>query len=118
MPSKESYLVFFLVISGILFLLQWFVYTRLRRIVKRDFPDRADTILRVARWVFVIMNIPVAFLFFRRSLNAELPVLTNIMLVPYTIWQGLMLVWALILIPISVLEAGKKLLRNLVKHRT
>ncbi|MBS1903649.1 MAG: hypothetical protein JSS75_08105 [Bacteroidetes bacterium] len=118
MPSKESYLAYFLAISAILFLLQWFVYRQLKKVVVRDFPDRSALIVRIARITFFVMNIPVAFLFFRRQINAQLPVLTNILLVPYTIWQGLMIVWTLILVPIVVWELTSKRLRNLRRRRT
>ena len=118
MPSKESYLVFFLVTSGLLILLQWFVYRRFSRIIRRDFPDRAEQFLRVTKWVFVVMNIPIAFLFFRRQIHAELPVLTNVLLVPFTIWQGLIIVWTLVLFPLVVFEFTKNRLRNIRKSRS
>ena len=115
MPSKESYLVFFLVIAGLLVLLQWFIYHRFAKIVRRDFPDRAERFLKVSRWIFFAMNLPIVFLFFRRQIHAELPTLTNIILIPFTVWQGLIVVWTLVLFPIAAYEFMRNRIRNFAR---
>ncbi|HYM19382.1 MAG TPA: hypothetical protein VEW28_00085 [Candidatus Kapabacteria bacterium] len=112
MPSKETYLIYFFVISGLLLLLQWFIYHRLAKIIRRDFPERARRVLRIIRLFFFLMNIPLLFLFFRRQIHAELPMLTNILFLPFTVWQGLIIIWTAILIPVVVYEFIQKRFRN------
>lgn len=112
MPSKESYLIFFLVISAILIAMQVFVYFNLARIIRRDFPLRARKVLRITKWGFVAMNLPIAFLFLRRQIHYELALLTKLILFPFTVWQALIIVWTLILIPVAVYHLFVKLFRN------
>ncbi len=115
MPSKESYLIFFLVISAILIAMQVFVYFNLARVIKRDFPLQARNVLRIAKWGFVAMNLPIAFLFLRRQIHYELALLTTLILFPFTVWQALIIVWTLILIPVAVYHLFVKLFGNPTK---
>jgi hypothetical protein len=104
MPSKGSYLVFFIGTSLVLISAQVFVYFQLRRLLRRDFGQRAKPVILFIRWFFIAMNVPLLFLFFRRDIHADIPTLTNIMLYPFTVWEFLMLMWALILIPIVIIR--------------
>ena len=113
MPSKGSYLLFFFGISLVLIGAQIFVYFQLRRLIRRDFPHRARRVVPILRWIFIAMNLPLAFLFFRRNIRADIPTLTNILLYPFTVWEFLMLLWAFILIPVVLTRIlRKKLFRN------
>jgi len=108
MPSKQIYLYFFLGTAFVLVLSELFVYFQLRRVLRRDFPERSKRAVPIIRWIFIAMNIPIAFLFFRRDIKADIPTLTIIMLYPFTIWQFLILLWTIILIPVTVC----RLIRN------
>ena len=101
MPSKESYVIMFLAVAAITFGVQYFVFRQLRRVIRRDFPAKAERWTRIAKWVFILMNIPVAYLFFRKPLNIDIAAVTQVMLYPYTIWQFLMLMWLMILLPVT-----------------
>lgn len=97
---KGSYIAFFFFSVVMMAALQFFVYSELRRYIRTSFPESAAKLMRRLRWVFYIMNIPVILLFFRRELAAEWPVVTNVILYPYTVWVFLLLFWTVILIPI------------------
>lgn len=81
---------------------QIFVYFQLRRFVRLHFPDRAKRVVPVIRWFFILMNLPILFLFFRRNIQADIPILTNIILYPFTIWEFLILMWTIILLPVVI----------------
>ena len=111
MPSKATYLAFFIGTSLVLILAQVFVYFQLRRILRRDFPDRAQKWVPIIRWIFLAMNIPLVFLFFRHDIKADIPTLTKILLYPFTIWQFLILLWTLILIPVTIIRLIQNVFR-------
>ncbi len=97
-------------------MLQYFVFRQLRRYIRTYFPDKAAKWLPAAKWVFIIMNIPVVLMYFRRQLAAELPTVTNIILYPYTVWVFLLISWTLILIPVVAVRVLRtKFSSNLVK---
>ncbi|MFI5264678.1 MAG: hypothetical protein ACHQM6_09195 [Candidatus Kapaibacterium sp.] len=108
MPSKGSYLLFFLGTSLVLIAAQAFVYFQFRRLIRKDFPQYARRTVPIIRWIFLLMNLPLVFLFFRRDIHADIPTLTNIMLYPFTVWEFLMLMWAGILIPVVILRFIRK----------
>ena len=116
MPSKESYITYFIVISTILIVIQYIVYRRFTRILRRDFPKRARLLVPITRAIFLVMNLPLVLLFFRK-LTAFMTPVTNALLVPFTVWQGLMIVWMLVLTAVTLLEAGRMLFRNLSRRR-
>ncbi|MFI5264538.1 MAG: hypothetical protein ACHQM6_08490 [Candidatus Kapaibacterium sp.] len=119
MPSKGSYLLFFLGTSLVLIAAQLFVYFQLRRLIRKDFPRRAKRVIPLLRWIFLAMNLPLVFLFFRRDIHADIPTLTNILLYPFTVWEFLMLLWAAILIPVVIIRLLKnRLFRNNNLSRT
>jgi len=111
MPSKASYLFFFLATSLVLIGAQVFVYFQLRRILRRDFPVWARKNMTVIRWIFISMNLPLLFLFFLRNLKFDTSLLSQILLYPFTLWQFLILLWTLILIPFALIRklTGKRI---------
>ena len=115
MPSKASYLFFFIGTSVVLISAQAFVFFQLRRLIRRDFPHRAKKAVPVIRWIFIAMNLPILFLFFRRNIQADVSLLTNIMLYPFTIWQFLILLWTLVLLPVVIIRVlRRKKTRNIL----
>jgi len=102
MPSKQIYLYFFLGVVFVFSVAEIFVYFQLRRILRRDFSEKSKKWIPIIRWVFIGMNIPIIFLFFRKDIKADLPVLTTILLYPFTVWQFLIILWAIILIPVTI----------------
>jgi hypothetical protein len=102
MPSKGSYLLFFLGTSFVLIAAQTFVYFQLRRFIRHDFPQKAKKVVPLVRWIFIAMNLPLVFLFFRRDIKVDIPTLTNILLYPFTVWEFLILMWTAILIPVVI----------------
>ena len=104
MPSKASYLFFFIGTAIVLISAQTFVYFQLRRLVRKDFPHRAKKAVPIIRWIFIVMNLPILFLFFRRNIPFDVSLLTNILLYPFTIWQFLILLWTLVLLPVVMIR--------------
>jgi hypothetical protein len=102
MPTKTASLIFFLIAASMTFGLQYFVYRQLRRLIHKDFPEKAARFIKTAKWVFILMNIPVVFLFIKGRINVDMGLLSQIMLYPYTIWQFLMMMWAVILTPVTL----------------
>lgn len=92
--------------------MQYFVFRQLRRLIKRDFPLRAAEWIPRIKWVFIVMNIPVAYLLFRHPLNFDIDIVTQVMLYPYTIWQFLMMMWLVILTPVVIIRMIKNKLRT------
>jgi hypothetical protein len=101
---KESYILFFLVSTAILAVVQFFVFSELKRYLRTTEPLKAPKLLRIFRWMFIVMNIPVVFVYFRRQIAPDLPTVTNFLLYPYTVWVFLLIIWTLILIPIVVVR--------------
>lgn len=112
MPNKETYLITFLVVASLTFGMQYFVFRQLRRLIRRDFPEKVAKWIPRIKWTFVLMNIPVAYLFFRRPLNFDVAVITQVMLYPYTIWQFLMMMWLVILTPVVLVRMVKNKIRT------
>lgn len=104
MPSKASYLFFFIGTAIVLISAQTFVFFQLRRLVRRDFPQRAKKAVPLIRWIFIVMNLPLLFLFFRRQIPFDVSLLTNVMLYPFTVWQFLILLWTLVLLPVVIVR--------------
>jgi hypothetical protein len=99
MPSKATYLIAFLAVMTVSLSLHYFVWRQLRRVLRKDFGNKARVPMRAATTLFVIMEIPFFFLFFRRHITSDIPTLTQFLLYPFTFWQILMVLWGLILAP-------------------
>ena len=48
------------------------------------------------------MDSPFLFLYIRSHIHAELATLTRVLLYPFSIWQAIMLMWAIVLLPFSL----------------
>ncbi len=98
MPAK-SYLFFFLGVTLLSTSLHYFVFTQLRRTLKKDFGARAARLIRLAAIVFITMEFPFVLLFLRKHLTADPVIYTKFLFYPFTVWQAIMLMWAVILTP-------------------
>lgn len=116
MPSKGTYLLFFLGTSLVLIAAQVFVYFQLRRFIRLDFPKISKKAVPIIRWFFIAMNLPLVFLFFRRDIKLDIPTLTNILLYPFTVWEFLILMWTFILIPVVIIRFIRSK-RRVTSHR-
>lgn len=112
MPNKETYFIFFIVISLMLVGMQMFVYFWLRTLLRHDFPIRSKKWMPRIKWTFIAMNIPIVFMFFRRQIHVELSTLSKIVFYPFTIWEAIIIVWTVILIPVSLYVLLKSSVRN------
>lgn len=102
----------FLMTVAVLGAIQYFVFSQLRRYVRSHFAHKADILIRRFKWLFLLMNIPILFIYFRREIASDLPLVTNIVLYPYTIWVFLLMCWTVILIPIVLARMTKIVISN------
>jgi len=109
MPTKASQHIAFFAVFIISVLLHRFVYLNLKRILLRDYPKAGPRLQRIALWSFVAMDLPFAFIFFRGAITAELTLLTRLILYPFSIWQAIMLLWAVILVPVTLIRRREQL---------
>jgi len=112
MPNKETYFIFFIVISSLLVLMQMFVYFWLRRILRRDFPIRSQKWIPRIKWTFIVMNLPIALIFFWRQIKVEMNTLSKFVFYPFTVWEAIIIVWTVILIPVTLYVILKWVVRN------
>ncbi len=82
--------------------LHWYVYANLRRVLLRDYQKIGRTLAKIALWMFIILDLPFLFIYFRGLVHAELTMVSRVLLYPFVIWQVLMLMWVLILFPITI----------------
>lgn len=101
MPNRAAHLIAFLTIVLISTGLHIYIYRQLARLVKRDFPRQAKTGLRIARVLFVYFDLPFLYLFFWKHLTFDTSVMTTVLLFPFAVWQMVMLVWGVILVPVG-----------------
>lgn len=102
MPSKTSqHLAFFFVLL-VSVGLHRYVYANLKRVLRRDFPKAASVLLRIAIIVFIAMDLPFAFIYFRGAVHGDYSTITRFVLYPFSVWQALMLMWTMILLPFSI----------------
>lgn len=103
MPSRTANIIAFLTIASLLVSSHVFVFRQLRSLILRDFPARAATLLRIAKAVFIYFDLPFLYLFFFKSLTssdgADLSLITTFLIYPFAVWQFLMIVWTVILLP-------------------
>ena len=112
MPNKETYFIFFIVISLLLVGMQMFVYFWLRRILRRDFPIRSKKWIPRIKWTFIVMNLPIALIFFWRQIKFEMTTVSKLVFYPFTIWEAIIIVWTVILIPVTLYVILKWVARN------
>ncbi len=109
MPSKTAqHLAFFFVLlvsAG----LHRYVFGNFKRVLLRDFPRFGTMLVRIAIVLFIAMDLPFAFIYLRWMIHGEHTTLTRILLYPFSIWQALMMVWAIVLVPFSLWRRRERL---------
>jgi len=90
-----------------------YVYVNLKRVLLRDYPKLGKKLARIAFWMFVMLDTPFLFIYFRGVIHAEMTVLSRVLLYPFLIWQTIMLMWVLILLPITLWRQGLKLWKKM-----
>jgi hypothetical protein len=98
MPAK-SYVFFFLGVAIVSMSLHYFVFSQLRRTLRKDFGNRATFSIRLFGALFLLMESPFFILFLRKRITLDPAVYTTFLFYPFTLWQAIMLFWAVILIP-------------------
>jgi hypothetical protein len=112
MPNKETYFIFFIVISSLLVLMEMFVYFWLRRILQRDFPIRSQKWIPRIKWTFIALNLPIALIFFWRQIQLPMTTVSKLVFYPFTVWEAIIIVWTVILIPITLFVFLRWVVRN------
>lgn len=109
MPSKTSqHLAFFFVLL-VSVGLHRYVYANFRRILLRDFPNVGQKLVRSALTLFIVMDLPFAFIYFRWMVHGEHATITRMLLYPFSIWQAFMFMWTIILVPFSMWRSRERL---------
>ncbi len=107
MPSKTAQLIAFLSVFLVSAGLHRFVYANLKRVLLRDYPRSSKRLVRIAWVVFVVMDGPFLFIFLRPHLHLELSTLTKALIYPFSVWQAIMILWAVILVPFAAWRRGR-----------
>src|ERR1039457_4066738 len=107
MPSKTSQHIAFYVVLIVSVLLHRYVYANLKRVLLRDYPRLGPKLVRIVRWVFLALDAPFAFVYFRNQIPSDADFLTRALLYPFLVWQTIMLMWAIILVPFSIVRREK-----------
>ena len=113
MPSKTSQHIAFFVVLFVSLGLHIYVFNNLKRILRRDYPKLGSTLIRVFAGLFILMDLPFAFLWFQGGIHSTLTVASHIIIYPFLVWQTVMLMWAIILFPISLIKRTGILVRYL-----
>jgi hypothetical protein len=117
MPSRAAHLIAFLSILAISVSCHIYIFRQLRSLIQRDFPHQKDRLITVAKWAFIYFDLPFIYLFLGRHITFDATVLTQFLMYPFAVWQMLMLVWAVILVPIGALRSKpvKRIVKSSVK---
>lgn len=105
MPSRAAHLIAFLTIVGVSVGLHIYIFRQLARMIRRDFPNRQKSILQAAKAAFVYFELPFLYMFFWKHISADVTALTQILMYPFAVWQMVMLVWGVILVPIGLMRS-------------
>lgn len=108
MPTKAAQLIAFLSVFLVSAGLHRFVYVNLKRVILRDYPRLGPRLARYAAALFVVMDTPFVFLFYRNRIRVDVNLLTQLIIYPFSIWQAIMLMWVMILLPFMVWRRGVK----------
>jgi hypothetical protein len=73
--------------------------------VRRDFPKHQKSILKIAKGSFIYFDLPFVYIFFWKHITADVSDVTRFLLYPFAVWQMVMLVWAVILVPMGILRS-------------
>jgi hypothetical protein len=113
LPSKASQHIAFFIVLLVSAGLHWYVYTNLRRVLLRDYPKLGKRLAKIALWVFILLDMPFFFIYFRGFIHAAMTMLSRVLLYPFLVWQTIMLMWVIILFPITLFRWLKKIGSNL-----
>ena len=105
MPSRIAHLIAFLSIVTISVSLHAYIYRQLRSLIRRDFPRQSKRLVGIAKWLFIYFELPFIALFFWKYIPFYAPGLVNFILYPFAVWQMLLLVWAVILVPLGIFRS-------------
>jgi hypothetical protein len=107
MPSKTSQHIAFFVVLIVSVIFHRYVYANLKRVLLRDYPKLGPRLVRIARWVFIVMDMPFFFVYFRNLITFETDFITRLILYPFLVWQTIMMMWTIILVPFSIVRREK-----------
>lgn len=105
MPSRAANIITFLTITAVLVSCHVYIFRQLKALLLRDFPDQAVRWTKIAKLVFIYLDLPFAYLFFSRHITTDVSVLAQVLLYPFVVWQFLMAVWSAILVPMGMYKA-------------
>lgn len=105
MPSRAAHLIAFLTITLVSVSCHVYIFRQFARMIRRDFPKHQKSIVRSAKIFFVYFDLPFLYIFFWKHITADVSDVTRFLLYPFAIWQMVMLVWAVLLIPIGILRS-------------
>lgn len=107
MPSRAAQIIAFVSVFAISALLHRFVYLNLKRVILRDYPMSGPTLAKWTRILFLVMDSPFLFLYFRSGMAESFARVTTGILYPFAVWQAIMLMWAVILVPFTLWRRTK-----------
>ena len=102
MPSKTAQLIAFFSVFLVSAGLHRFVYANLKRVILRDYPTLGARLVRAAAILFIVMDSPFIFLYFRNRMHVPLDTISQMLLYPFSVWQAIMLLWVVLLIPFAL----------------
>jgi hypothetical protein len=109
MPSRAWHIAAYLSVLAVSFTLHRFVYLNLKRVLLRDYPKRGERLAKWAKRLFVALDTPFLFLYFRSGMPEEIVRVTTGILYPFAVWQSIMLMWSVVLVPFVLWRRGKSL---------
>ncbi len=102
MPSKAAQVIAYLSVLIVSVLVHRFVYGELKRVLLRDYPKSGANLARIGRNLFMVMDAPFLYLYFRGAMSPALMAATTWLLYPFLVWQAILLMWAVILTPFAL----------------
>jgi hypothetical protein len=109
LPSKTSQHIAFFIVLAISVGMHWYIYTNLRRVLLRDYPKIGKLLAKIALGMFIALDLPFLFIYFRGMSHAALTEVTRMLIYPFLIWQTIMLMWVIILFPQTIWRWLRKL---------
>jgi hypothetical protein len=110
MPSRAWQIVAFLSVLSISVLLHRFVFLNLKRVLLRDYPKQGPRIAKWLKILFVALDAPFLFLYFRSGMPEIVVRFTTGVLYPFAVWQAVMLMWSAVLVPFVLWRRSKALI--------
>ena len=109
MPSRIWQIAAFLIVLSLSVLLHRFVFLNLKRVLLRDYPKSGERMAAWAKVLFIAMDTPFLFLYFRSAMNEIVAGLTTAILYPFAVWQAVMIMWSVVLMPFVMWRRTKSL---------